>query len=205
MLEGKDIICFSNDWDGDPLSKTHLMRLLARDNRVLWVNSIGYRTPMPTELARELLQRVIDDVESDGDEVHYRDPAGSATATPARMPAALDAFARKAVDRLLRDPAQLARALGEVMTEPKPRVWFESGPERDPARGLRLDRRTRMMYDDRHVFINGESFRAAGRDARLMRELADARCLDAITCTRLSTDARAIVEDWVRQGWAHDD
>jgi glycosyltransferase involved in cell wall biosynthesis len=45
LLSGRDIICFSHDWTGDPLSKTHLMRLLARDNRVLWVNSIGYRTP----------------------------------------------------------------------------------------------------------------------------------------------------------------
>lgn len=45
QLRGRDILCFSHDWSGDPLSKTHLMRLLARDNRVLWVNSIGYRTP----------------------------------------------------------------------------------------------------------------------------------------------------------------
>ena len=45
VLRGRDVICFSNDWSGDPLSKTHLMRLLARDNRVLWVNSIGYRAP----------------------------------------------------------------------------------------------------------------------------------------------------------------
>jgi len=44
-LVGRDIICFSHDWTGDPLSKTHLMRLLARRNRVLWVNSIGYRAP----------------------------------------------------------------------------------------------------------------------------------------------------------------
>ncbi len=44
-LRGRDIVCFSHDWSGDPLSKTHLMRLLARDNRVLWVNSIGYRAP----------------------------------------------------------------------------------------------------------------------------------------------------------------
>lgn len=44
-LRGRDIICFSHDWTGDPLSKTHLMRLLSRDNRILWVNSIGYRTP----------------------------------------------------------------------------------------------------------------------------------------------------------------
>jgi glycosyltransferase involved in cell wall biosynthesis len=44
-LRGRDMLCFSHDWSGDPLSKTHLMRLLARDNRILWVNSIGYRAP----------------------------------------------------------------------------------------------------------------------------------------------------------------
>jgi glycosyltransferase involved in cell wall biosynthesis len=44
-LIGRDIVVFSNDWDGDPLSKTHIMRNLARDNRILWVNSIGNRTP----------------------------------------------------------------------------------------------------------------------------------------------------------------
>ena len=44
-LRGRDLLCFSHDWSGDPLSKTHLMRLLARDNRVLWVNSIGNRAP----------------------------------------------------------------------------------------------------------------------------------------------------------------
>jgi glycosyltransferase involved in cell wall biosynthesis len=45
QLRGRDMLCFSHDWKGDPLSKTHLMRLLARDNRILWVNSVGYRAP----------------------------------------------------------------------------------------------------------------------------------------------------------------
>jgi hypothetical protein len=44
-LRGRDLVVFSNDWDGDPLSKTHIMRLLARENRILWVNSIGNRAP----------------------------------------------------------------------------------------------------------------------------------------------------------------
>ncbi|MBJ6763912.1 glycosyltransferase [Myxococcaceae bacterium JPH2] len=44
-LRGRDLVVFSNDWDGDPLSKVHIMRILARDNRVLWVNSIGNRAP----------------------------------------------------------------------------------------------------------------------------------------------------------------
>ncbi len=45
MLEGNDIICFANDWDGDPLSKKHIALRLARKNRVLWVNSTGNRNP----------------------------------------------------------------------------------------------------------------------------------------------------------------
>lgn len=44
-LRGRDLVVFSNDWDGDPLSKTHLMRILSRENRILWVNSIGNRAP----------------------------------------------------------------------------------------------------------------------------------------------------------------
>ena len=44
-MRGRDLLCFSHDWGGDPLSKNHLMRVLARDNRILWVNSIGYRAP----------------------------------------------------------------------------------------------------------------------------------------------------------------
>ena len=45
MLEGNDIICFANDWDGDPLSKKHIALRLAQKNRVLWVNSTGNRNP----------------------------------------------------------------------------------------------------------------------------------------------------------------
>jgi glycosyltransferase involved in cell wall biosynthesis len=45
MLEGNDIICFANDWEGDPLSKKHIALRLAQKNRVLWVNSTGIRNP----------------------------------------------------------------------------------------------------------------------------------------------------------------
>lgn len=48
MIEGNDIICFSNDWDGDPLSKKHIVLRLAQKNRVLWVNSTGNRNPTAT-------------------------------------------------------------------------------------------------------------------------------------------------------------
>ena len=67
--------------------------------------------------------------------------------------------------------------------------------------GVRLDARTRMMYDRRHVFINGESFMAGGRDARLMRQLADHRQLSAKEVAALSVQARDLLDDWVDAGW----
>lgn len=45
MIEGRSIICFAHDWEGDPTSKTHIMRILSKRNRILWVNSIGMRRP----------------------------------------------------------------------------------------------------------------------------------------------------------------
>lgn len=51
-LKGRDILCFSHDWSGDPLSKTHLMRVLAKDNRILWINAIANR--MPTASGKDL-------------------------------------------------------------------------------------------------------------------------------------------------------
>lgn len=47
-LRGNDIVCFSNDWTGDPLSKMHLMRILSRENRILWIDSLGNRAPRAT-------------------------------------------------------------------------------------------------------------------------------------------------------------
>ena len=56
-LEGRSIVCFAHDWGGDPTSKTHIMRILSRRNRVLWIESIGMRRPAAT--ARDL-RRVAD-------------------------------------------------------------------------------------------------------------------------------------------------
>ncbi|MGH7437656.1 MAG: glycosyltransferase [Polyangiaceae bacterium] len=57
VLRGRDMLCFGHDWSGDPLSKTHLMRQFAKENRVLWINSIGYRKPQAS--ARDL-RRALD-------------------------------------------------------------------------------------------------------------------------------------------------
>ena len=48
----RDLIVFGEDWGGLPSSTQHLIRHLAADRRVLWVNSIGLRRPRLT--ARDL-------------------------------------------------------------------------------------------------------------------------------------------------------
>lgn len=44
-IDGQPIICFANDWQGDPTSKHHVMKTLARYVDVLWVESSGMRRP----------------------------------------------------------------------------------------------------------------------------------------------------------------
>jgi len=48
QLKGANIICFAKDWNESPTSNNHIMNALARDNRVLWLNSISTRTPTLT-------------------------------------------------------------------------------------------------------------------------------------------------------------
>jgi 50S ribosomal protein L16 3-hydroxylase len=164
--------------------------------------SIGLRSPARAELARELLQRLSDDADCVRDDV-YRDAHQPATLAPGAIPARLQEFARDAVHSVLKDPLALERALGEYLTEPKPSVWFDSGAARGPMRRVCLDRRSRMMYDDRHVFINGQSYRASGRDAVLMRALADRRCLAAGELAAATDAARSLLRSWCEAGWAH--
>src|SRR5205085_252767 len=54
----------------------------------------------------------------------YADAQQSATTSPAAIPPALARFAADAVRRLAARPAAIERALGEVLSEPKPHVWF---------------------------------------------------------------------------------
>jgi 50S ribosomal protein L16 3-hydroxylase len=107
----------------------------------------------------------------------------------------------------LKQPQTFARGLGEYMTEPKPNVWFDTQERSENALpllracGCRLDRRTRMMFDDSYIFINGESFVASGQDADLMQTLANVRALSANDVCKLSTQAFELLASWAQAGW----
>jgi 50S ribosomal protein L16 3-hydroxylase len=170
--------------------------------------SIGFRAPTAHELVREMLLRLADEIDEEAADVNrYADRKQTATNTPGAMPPGLLEFAHQALTRTLarhaRDTDAVPRVMGEILTEPKPQVWFETTRAASEPADVVLDPRTRMLYDGRHVFINGQALRAAGRDAKLMRRLADARVLSAADCARLSQAAAALLQDWVQSGWMH--
>jgi 50S ribosomal protein L16 3-hydroxylase len=188
--------------------------------------SVGFRSPSADELARELLLRLADDAaedatdddgEGEGDEGtkpaprraaqgarRYRDAGQPASAHAAAIPESLGRFAVEAVRRRMSDPRAMARALGAWLTEPKPQVVFEAPAQVSDARlgqGVRLHPRSRMLYDARHLHLNGESFVVSGRDATLMRRLADTQRLSGRDIARLTPDALAVVQEWLASSW----
>ncbi|MCW5663341.1 MAG: cupin domain-containing protein [Piscinibacter sp.] len=194
LLEPGDMLYLPPRWAHDGIAEGECMTC-----------SIGFRVPARDELARGLLQQLLDADEAGGDDPLYRDPHQLATDTPARVPAALRDFALAGLQRWLQRHGSIDAALGEWLSEPKPGIWFDAGAPLRAGQGLRLDARTRMLYDQRHVFINGESFRAGGHDATLMRRLADRRRLAPHEAAGLGREALELVGDWAQAGWLHAD
>lgn len=222
LLEPGDMLYLPPQWAHDGVAEGECMTC-----------SIGFRAATRMSIAQELLTALGDelgdemiagfgDADADADAEgapaspdpvlsrRYADPRQPATETPARIPSELQAFATDAVQRLLREPGRLERLLGERLSEPKPGVGFDL-PERiadvgrrRPPQGLRLDRRSRMLYDGRCIYLNGESWRAGGADARLMRRLADRRALAPEEVARASAEARALLDEWQDAGWLHE-
>ncbi len=163
--------------------------------------SVGFRVPQFAELGREILLRLSESLEENLPLEWYRDPDQIAVQRPGAIPTAMQLFAKKVVQRALKDPLALDRALGEWMTEPKASVWFETHEVPRKLTTVRLHRRSRMMYDKHHIFLNGESWRASGQDARLMRQLADQRELSPETLSLASADALELLTQWHMDGW----
>jgi 50S ribosomal protein L16 3-hydroxylase len=173
--------------------------------------SVGFRVPRSAELASELFmglsEELAEDQGSDSD-VLYQDPHQAAAIQDASVPKALQEFAARSVAKALKDSQILNCLLGESLTEPKPNVWFDAPDEGElpnfewPTQ-VRLDRRTKMLFDAKHIFINGESFRAAGKDAQLLRKLANEKHLSRALAAQLSDNAAELMQAWWEEGWWH--
>ena len=169
--------------------------------------SIGFRAPSHQELVEAFLDRLRDTLVVPG---RYAD-AGLA---PARHPAAIDAATvrRMAVPlaRIHWSARDVARFVGEYLSEPKPHVaFFPPAPALSPrafaARvdraGVRLDLRAQLLYDARDMYLNGERVEVPRAARAGVRLLADERALDAARCRVAPAALRNLLHDWYRHGY----
>jgi 50S ribosomal protein L16 3-hydroxylase len=194
VLEPGDLLYLPPMWGHDGIAVGECMTA-----------SVGFRTPSRQSIVRDVLPLLADALpETQSWEGLYRDAGAPASEAPARVPASMQRFAKASWQRVLGEPGRLARALGQWLTEPKAQVWFDGGASLATAAcAVRLDRRSRMMYDTEHIYLNGEVFDAKGADVRLLRRLADRRALSAAEHARLGPAARRWINQWAEAGWLH--
>lgn len=167
--------------------------------------SIGFRAPGRLEICQAFLAWLQDEIRvqgryADRDLALQRHPAWISDAMLARVEAMLGALAWRRRDIL--------RFLGEYLTEPKPQTWFT--PPRRPLayarfvhaahrRGVKLALKSRMLFRDRSVFINGDQVpMPAGARAALIA-LADGRSL--VPWPRAADAFAATLYQWYKCGY----
>jgi 50S ribosomal protein L16 3-hydroxylase len=197
VVEPGDLLYLPPGWGHDGIADGECMTY-----------SVGFRAPPGDELLRQLLWKMAEELRPAPRYSDRGKVSAAVGAHPARLPEDMVRFVAEAFARLRPGRVEFARALGELLTEPKQEVVFEAGDAREAARiaprqGLRLDRRTRMLWSAAGLSINGESVPAGLGRSPLLRRLADARELDAAQYVSAGPAERELMEQWCAQGWAH--
>ena len=154
--------------------------------------SVGFRAPRGAELGAAFLDWLH---ERGLPDARYRDPGLRPSARAGCIPPELTTFTRKFLATIRWTRADVARFLGEYLTQPKPHVVFRPAAARGDR--IRLDAKTQLLYSASSFFINGESFSLPARDRAGMRELADRR---EIAAKRLASQSK-LIREWRRAGW----
>ena len=195
ILEPGDMLYLPPGWGHDGIA--------ASDDCMTY--SIGFRAPPQGELLKETLWQL---AEAQHGGTMYRDPPLRPHVAPAQLPPAMVKFAREAFARLKPDTAWFENMLGIHLTTPKPQVWFEGAEATDRVlhraclqSGCRLDRRSRMLYTETAVFINGDAVDAFLGASALLRLLADQQRLDAAQVQSASPPELALLVNWCALGW----
>lgn len=171
--------------------------------------SIGFRAPGNQELAEAFIDHLRDVVDVPG---RYADPDLRPARGPARIGPAMRRRVAATIARIEWDREGIDRFLGRFLTEPKPEVVFKAGRRRSRAefarsiarRGVRLDRRTQLLYDDAHYYINGEDAPLRASFRRPLQQLADRRMLSPAQAAKLPSELVDVLHTWHRHGFLDD-
>jgi 50S ribosomal protein L16 3-hydroxylase len=173
---------------------------------------VGFRAPAHAELVSEFLQRHAETIaERGGLRGLYADPGLRLQKHAAAIPPGMIDATQALMDKLTFSRADIARFLGEYLTEPKARVVFDRPrPALSRARfaaalhrhGAQLDARTIMLFNGSDYFVNGERISAGPALRGPLTMLADERALPG---RRRSGALCDLLHDWYVAGWLHPD
>jgi len=169
--------------------------------------SIGFKMPAYQELGEAFLQFMADSIDLPG---RYADPQLAETKHPAEIPKAMLADIADELNKVRFTEDDVTIFLGEFLSEPKHNVYF-TGPAKalTPPRfalsagkkGVRLSRKTQMLYRGKNVFINGESFAIGRADKVTLEALANDRALAGAALAGASEDVMDALYTWYQDGW----
>ncbi len=169
--------------------------------------SVGFRAPSYQELGEAFLQFMAETVSLPG---RYADPDLQPTRQPAEISPAMLATITHQLQKIRITDDDMTIFLGEYLTEPKANVYFDAPPrpinldrfiKTACKRGIKLSRKTHMLYRGKHLFINGESFAAGRADKPALITLANMRQLDGESVAKASPDVLETLHLWHQDGW----
>jgi 50S ribosomal protein L16 3-hydroxylase len=169
--------------------------------------SIGFRAPSWQELGLALLQYKEDTLELAG---RYTDRGLKPTHKPAHINDDLFEKISTQLKKISFTNDDLHIFLGEYLSSPKSSVIFDAPARKVPSKkfvgmlqktGIKLQRKTRMLYRGKYLFVNGESFLVHGKDLVYMKSLADQRFLNPESTVNASQDLIDSLNHWYNIGW----
>lgn len=184
--------------------------------------SVGFRAPDMATLAQGMLEAAAEQIAARehgatspmadpplaGPDLSARftDPKQAATNEPALVPETLINASIKAVESLRFDQDLALRFLGCWLTEPNPVAVFETpdnGIELKENHWLVVDRRTRTLYRNQMLFMNGELVPL--KPNAVFKKLANERALllTAAVLKKMPESVHDCLLDWLENGWIH--
>jgi len=198
VLEPGDMLYLPPEWAHNGIAEGECMTY-----------SIGFRTPSANELVGEFFAFLQERVCLDG---MYRDPGLKTQRNSAKISADMVDQVQRMIAQAAWGRSDVADFLGHYLSEPKPDIFFEP-PEKPVARrsfdrrvardGIRLDRRSILLWQKGRFYLNGEVQTVDKADREAMRAFAHLRVMPAETAASLSPASRALCYDWYQDGFIH--
>lgn len=199
----------SEEWLLEPGDMLYLPPRLAHwgiavGNCMTW--SVGFRAPSAQELGTQFLSYLQERICLQG---MYADPDLKPQAHPSEISAQMIERAGAMLNNIRWDKADVARFLGEYLTEPKPHIVFEPPRrmalekfrERAEKKGIRLDLKTQMLFSGGAAFINGEAVDVHAQMLPALHQLADCRALPPLAPAQVAE----LLCQWYNAGYLHFD